>query len=225
MANILIADLREQSAYLLKAIYKGYEHKSIIAIDAQRAKALLETGVFDMLVADLTVADVEVCEIVKLANELIPVMPIIAVVAKDHIDEETENAIFAKINRPIDTKNIEETLTKAVEHIEITCVNKRSDKRAEVSLPVLMKHGNTPIPAQGKDLSTNGIAIDVPENADFKVGQIISAMIQLPEDSLEVTGIISFVKHENSTQTIGLKFDSKKTIRFRQISNYLSEAS
>ena len=225
MANILIADLREQSAYFLKAFYSGSGHKSIIAVDANRAEAYVKTGVFDILVVDLTVPDFEILEVIKLANDLVPVMPIIAVVSKDNLSNQIEDILFAKISRPIETKRIEQTLNDAINHNEQTCVNKRSDKRADVSLPVLMKIDNTPIPAQGKDLSANGIAIELPGSASIEIGQNISATIQLPDDSLEVTGTVSFLNYKNNLKTIGLQFVSKETIRFKHINSFLSKAS
>ena len=225
MANILIADLREQSAYFLKAYYKGAEHKPIIAVNAEKANAFIETGVFDMLVADITVPDTNILKVVKHAHSLIPVMPIIAVVSKEGVSKDIESKIFCKIERPLKTLRIEQTLRDALNFIEMTCVNKRLDKRAEVSIPVLMKIENTPVPAQGRDLSTNGIAIEVPINLTISEGQTISAAIQLPYDSLEVTGAVSFIRLVNGRKTIGLRFVTKKTVRFKHINGYLSKAS
>ena len=225
MANILIADLREKSAYFLKAFYKGLGHKVIIAIDVNRAKILIETGVFDVLVADITVADVEIAEVVTHANNLIPVMPIIAVTTNEDIGKAINNLIFSQIERPLSTIQIRKTLTDALNFIDMTCVNKRQNKRAEVSIPVLMKIDNTPIPAHGKDLSENGISIEVPENLGILMGQTIPAVIQLPDESLEVSGTVSFVKSAESVQIIGLNFVSKKTVRIKRITNFIRKAS
>ena len=225
MANILIADLREKSAYFLKAFYKGLGHKVIIAIDVNRAKKLIETGVFDILVADITVADVEIVEVVTHANSLIPVMPIIAVTSKDDIEESIKNIIFNQIERPLSTIQIRKILADALNYINKTCVNKRQDKRAEVSIPVLMKINNMPIPAHGNDLSENGISIEVPENLGILMGQTIPALIQLPDESLEVSGTVSFVKSAENVQIIGLNFVTKKTVRIKRISNFIRKAS
>ena len=225
MANILIADLRGKSAYFLKAFYKGSGHKVIIASDVNRAKMLIETGVFDILVVDLTVADVEILSVVNHAQNLIPVMPIIAVTSKDCINKTVKSKIFSLIYKPISTEQIGKTLADALNFIDMTCVNKRKEKRAEVSIPVLMRIDNMPIPAHGRDLSENGILIEVPANSGVLTGQTIPALIQLPDESLEVSGTVSFVKSEKDSKTIGLKFVSKKTIRFKRIGGFLNKAS
>jgi len=225
MSNILIADLREKSAYFLKAYYKGLGHKVMIAVEVNRAKKLIETGVFDILVADLTVADVEIISIVEHANSLIPVMPIIAVTSKDGIEKGIKNIIFLSIERPLSTVQIQETLTSALNYIDMTCINKRIEKRAEVSIPVLMRIDNMPVPAHGRDLSENGISIEVPANSGIYIGQTIPALIQLPDESLDVSGKVSFVKSEKSVKIIGLNFVTKKTVRIKCISSFISKAS
>ncbi|MCD4656777.1 MAG: PilZ domain-containing protein [Planctomycetes bacterium] len=225
MANILIADLRGKSAYFLKAFYKGSGHKVIIASDVNRAKMLIETGVFDVLVVDLTVADVEILSVVNHAQCLILVMPIIAVTSKESIDKAVKSKIFSQIARPISTEQIRKTLADALDFISMTCVNKRREKRAEVSIPVLMRIDNMPIPAHGRDLSENGILIEVQANSRVLMGQTIPALIQLPDESLEVTGTVSFIKSENDNKIIGLKFVSKKTVRFKRIGGFLNKAS
>ena len=65
----------------------------------------------------------------------------------------------------------------------------------------------------------------MPENLGILMGQTIPALIQLPDESLEVSGTVSFVKSAKNVQIIGLNFVTKKTVRIKRISNFIRKAS
>ena len=54
MANVLITDLFEESAYLIRSLLRGVGHAVSIAITRADAEAKLSTGLFDVLVMDYT---------------------------------------------------------------------------------------------------------------------------------------------------------------------------
>ncbi|MCA8940077.1 MAG: PilZ domain-containing protein, partial [Planctomycetes bacterium] len=162
MANVLIVDLREESAYLVRSLLRGKGHASSIAISLPEARAKLETGLFDTLFVDLCEASQEAISIAAYANELLPGLPVVALCHNKTVDQIDGIDLFAKVMRPIKGAEITSKVERAIKHV-LNLGVRRESPRVNVSVPIEINFGDDSFQARISDLSDRGFAIDADE--------------------------------------------------------------
>ena len=225
MTNILIADPREQSGYFLRSLFRGQKHRVMIAIDASYAKELLDTGLFDILVVDLAVDEPQIYSIVDYAELWLPMMPIIAVTNAQSSFSLNAKRFTSIIERPLQGKQINDALGRALKQFEEKWTNRRTARRIAESLPILLNLDDTPVPAQGRDISPDGIALEMPRDSKIRAEQSIPAILQLPEQPLELLGKVMFIKDDGKSKIIGINFQNLEETDQRKISDYLRKSA
>jgi len=225
MTNILIADFREQSGYFLRSLFRGSKHKAMIALKAEFAKELLDSGLFDILVVDLANAEQQVSSLIEYAELWFPLMPIIAISNSQTINTLNKKSFSSIIERPMQGKQINNALDCAIKHLEEKWKNRRSTQRIAESLPILLTVEDAPIPAQGRDISPDGVSFEMPRESNISEEQSIPAILQLPEKSLEIEGKVTFIKDDGKSKVIGLNFQNIEENQQREISSFLKKAA
>ncbi|MCK6440860.1 MAG: response regulator [Planctomycetes bacterium] len=159
MANILIADLLEASAYLIRSLLRGRGHAVSIAVSAEEARAKLETGLFDTLVVDLCEVSKENLSIAQFANDMLPGMPVVALTYKEEESEIRGIDIFGKIYRPIQGARVNAVVEQAIKHA-LNLGVRRTSPRISVDFPLNIEFGGKRFTARATDISDKGFAID-----------------------------------------------------------------
>ena len=184
MANILIADLMEASAYLIRSLLRGRGHAVSIAISVAEAQAKLETGLFDTLVLDLCEVSKENLSIAQFANDLLPGLPIVALTYREEEDRIEGIDIFGKIYRPIQGARVNSVCEQAIKHA-LNLGTRRESNRVSVNFPVTFKFAGKKYDARTTDISTKGFAIDA-ANEDFSDKQLESFTSKMSEEEVDV---------------------------------------
>ncbi|MGE0434857.1 MAG: PilZ domain-containing protein [Planctomycetota bacterium] len=164
MTNVLIADLFEESAWLLRAILRGRRDKVSVATRAEDALDLLETGMYDLLLVDLTTPVPDSLAIVQYARKILPGMPIVAVTNPSGAIPPLPGVV-ALIRRPIDGPRVKQALAMAAAHLDRAWINRRSKPRSRVDVPIMLRFGDWQVPGRTFDMSEGGAAV-VPMVAD-----------------------------------------------------------
>lgn len=159
MANVLITDLLEESAYLIRSLLRGRGHNASIAICAAEARAKLDTGLFDTLFVDLCEPNADSVGVIRYANDLLPGLPTVVLTTESIEDQIQGVEIFGKVYRPIRGSSINETTERAIKFAQ-NLGARRSLPRKSVDFPLEITIGNDSFTAQATDLSPRGIALD-----------------------------------------------------------------
>lgn len=220
MANVLIVDVREESAYLVRSLLRGRGHASSIAISEAEARAKLETGLFDTLFIDLCDPTTATLGIAAYANELLPGLPVVAL-----CHEKTEGKIsgiqlFAKAFRPIRGFEITQNVDRAIANA-LNLGARRKCPRIDVSVPLEVSIGGDSFSARISDLSDRGFAIDADD--DVMTQERLDAIVERMRDesligtaklgrkeTLDITGRIAFVDRAraHTGKMIGVVFEN-----------------
>ena len=203
MANILIVDLLEESAYLLRSLLRGRGHAVSIAIAAAEAQAKLETGLFDTLVMDLCEVNKERIAIGRFANDTLPGLPLVALTTQKEEAKIEGIELFGKLYRPIQGARVNDVCDRAVRHA-LSLGARRTNSRISVDIPMTLQIGDISFNARATDLSARGFAIDADgeafsdERLDQLVGMSSKERIKAvwnPKggERCEATGRIAFV--------------------------------
>ncbi len=185
MANILVIDLLEESAYLLRSLIRAKGHAVSIAISEAESVAKLETGLFDVVVADLcepTETNLGLC---MHANNLLPGLPIVALTHEQEQDKIKGIEIFSKILRPIRGAQV----NKAVEDAAQYAANlgaRRQSNRIEVNIPLHVRIGGESVRARVTDLSQKGFALDAHDKKDPDLESLNRLNEIAPKEVLDV---------------------------------------
>lgn len=220
MANVLIVDLLESSAYLVRSLLRGRGHAASIAVCDAEARAKLETGLFDTLVADLCDPSPESLAIVQYANDLLPGMPVVALTRAETEAKIVGVEVFGKFARPIKGTEVNRSVDRAVQHA-LGLGARRKSPRIDVDYALTVEFGDRKVAARMSDLSPRGFAIDAgSEAAEITSGEGLSgllnggqlrAVIQPPKSGkYEVSGRVAFVERgrKNGGRMIGVVFES-----------------
>lgn len=220
MANVLITDLFEESAYLVRSLLRGVGHAVSIAVTRTDAEAKLSTGLFDILVMDYgTIVD-ENLAIGKYANDMLPGMPVVALTRPDYERRLEGIQLAGKFNRPIRGRGVKEVVQTALTNMYRQTA-RRAAPRVHLDLPVEFEIAGVNMKSKTIDLSTRGVAIDATdiklapgqlesiENEVGKTGATASLMVQ-DGKVIKLTARLAFVERHRSLsgRTIGLAFDA-----------------
>lgn len=162
MANILITDLLEESAYLLRSLLRGRGFAVSIAINPGEARAKLETGLFDTLVIDLCEPSEANLAIAAYANTLLPGLPVVALTREEEQAKIKGIELFGKIFRPIKGARVNDVVSRAAAHAQ-SLGTRRKNNRLEVDIPLSFEVAGERFDARVTDLSERGFAIDGPD--------------------------------------------------------------
>ncbi len=225
MANILIIDLREQSGYFLRSLFRGQQHKAMIAIDDAYAYQLLNTGLFDVLVVDATVEEPAVNSIIEYAELWLPLMPIVAVAGLKSRETLDRKRFCAVIERPLNGRQINTAMAQAFTQLREQWINRRAAQRFAESVPVLIKLDELPTPAQGRDISPDGVALEMSKDTTIAENQTVPAILQFPDEAVEFQGRVAFVKNDGEAKVIGINFVNPEEEKQRKISKFIKKAA
>lgn len=220
MANVLIVDLLEASAYLVRSLLRGRGHAASIAVSTAEAHAKLETGLFDTVVADLSDANAETLAIVQYANDLLPGMPVVALVRAETEGNIAGVDLFGKFSRPIRGADVNKSVDRAIQHALGLGV-RRKTPRVDVDFPLTVEWEGSKISARVSDISPKGFAIDAgteaaeltsaPRLEFLQGGGRITARLQPQKHpSFSVSGRVAFVDRARRSggRMIGVVFEN-----------------
>lgn len=217
MANILITDLYEESAYLVRSLLRGMGHAVSIAITRADAEAKLSTGLFDMLVMDYgTIVDDNLA-VAHFAHEMLPGLPVVALARPE---QELKGVQLAgRFTRPIRGRMVKEAVQSALA-VLFRNTQRRAGQRLHMDLPIELELAGVALKTRTIDLSQRGVAIDAtelklkPEELEAienAVGEgSARASLTLQEGKvISLSARIAFVERHRSLsgRTIGLCFD------------------
>ena len=219
MANVLITDLFEESAYLVRSLLRGVGHAVSIAISREDAEAKLSTGLFDVLVMDYgTVVDDNLA-VGQFANELLPGLPVVALTRPEYERRLKSVEITSRFHRPIRGRNVKEAVQAALVNMYRQS-QRRVAPRVHVDLPIELEVAGVSLKSKTIDLSSRGVAIDAtdiklaPEQLEAienEVGKTSAKASLVVQEGkvLQLTARLAFVERHRSLagRTIGLAFD------------------
>ncbi len=219
MANVLITDLFEESAYLVRSLLRGAGHAVSIAITRQDAEAKLSTGLFDVLLMDYGSVVDDNLAVGKFANEVLPGMPVVALAPAKSAPRLKDVQLSATFERPIRGRIVKEAVHNALAGM-FRNATRRAVPRVHLALPIEVDLAGVNIKTHTIDLSSRGVAIDATE-VKFKpdeleaienvVGKCAArASLTLAEGKvIQLAGRLAFVERHRtlSGRTIGLAFE------------------
>ncbi|MCF6228034.1 MAG: PilZ domain-containing protein [Planctomycetes bacterium] len=220
MANVLITDLFEESAYLVRSLLRSNGHAVSIAITEKDAKAKLSTGLFDVLAMDFcTVVDGNM-SVAQYANDELPDLPVVALTNDNNVDKLSALTISGTFSRPIRGRHVNEAITSALNTVWARS-GRRTVERIHTSLPISIVVGGVKVSSTTIDLSSRGVAVDT-TNIKWKPDELeavedavgsgdATAELTLGEGKIiKLSGKLAFVERHRSFsgRTIGLAFDN-----------------
>ena len=220
MANVLITDLFEESAYLVRSLLRGAGHAVSIAVTRADAEAKLSTGLFDVLVMDYgSVVDDNVA-VAKFANDLLPGMPVVALAPSRNSARLKEVQLSSTFERPIRGRVVKEAVHNALAGM-FRNTTRRTVPRVHLALPIEVNLGGVSFKTTTIDLSSRGVAIDATE-VKFKPEELEAienvigkntarANLTLQEGKIiQLAGRLAFIERHRtlSGRTIGLCFEN-----------------
>lgn len=162
MANVLITDLFEESAYLVRSLLRGAGHAVSIAITRENAEAKLSTGLFDVLVMDYGAVVDDNLAVGRFANEVLPGMPVIALTGSGSDSRVNELQLAGRFERPIRGSVVRDTVNSALSGLYRNAT-RRAVPRVHVDLPIELELAGMKINSRTIDLSSRGVAVDATE--------------------------------------------------------------
>jgi CheY-like chemotaxis protein len=220
MANVLIIDLLEESAYLLRSLLRGRGHSVSIAVSEEEGRAKLETGLFDTVVVDLCDPSEKSIGISQYANDLLPGMPLVALARHDSESGINGPEIFAKIYRPVKGTDVNRVCERAVAHALSLGVRRKS-ARVAVDVPLTIEFAGEKYATRMTDVSDRGFAIDADVEAfsltnlekmsSLMATERLTATIRPSKElSVRAQGRIAFIDRgrRSGGRMIGVVFES-----------------
>ncbi|MCC6574080.1 MAG: PilZ domain-containing protein [Planctomycetes bacterium] len=219
MSNVLITDLYEESAYLMRSMLRGFGHAVSIAITQQDAEAKLATGLFDMLFMDYCTVVDENLAVGHFAADMLPGMPIVAL-TRPELESKLKNLpLVDRFHRPIRGQRVKEATARAQQAL-FKLATRRAVPRVHTMLPVELDCGGIHFNSLTIDLSSRGVAIDAtevkltPDQLEMLENQVgrTSAMAKLTLAEgrvIELPARVAFVERHRtlSGRTVGLSFE------------------
>ena len=219
MANVLITDLYEESAYLIRSLMRGEGHAVSISITREDAEAKLSTGLFDILLMDYCTIVADNLAVGRYANEVLPGLPVVALVRNEKEAGLAGIQLSGKLYRPIRARRLKQVTSTALARYYRE-VGRRAMRRVHTRLAVEFRCAGVQFSAQTIDLSSRGVAIDAsnvklsPEQLEAIESQLgggkVSASLTVEEGKvLDLKGRLAFVERHRSLsgRTIGLVFE------------------
>ncbi len=219
MANILITDLYEESAYLVRSILRGVGHAVSIAISREDAEAKLSTGLFDTLLVDYCTVVADNIAVGRFANEMLPGLPLVALTRPELEHKLNSLTITSRFNRPIRGQRVKDAVAQALNALSKLAM-RRAVPRLHAALPVELDCMGVKFTSATIDLSARGMAIDATEVKLTPVeiealeshvrGGIVRAKLTVePGRIIELAGRVAFVERHRSLsgRTVGVCFD------------------
>lgn len=219
MANVLITDLYEESAYLIRSLLRGVGHAVSIAITRRDAEAKLSTGLFDLLVVDYCTLVEDNLAVGKFANEVLPGMPVVGLTRPELEKKLSGVQLAGKFHRPLRGRNVKEAVANALA-VMFQQTRRRAVPRIHAALPIAVDLAGVTFASRTIDLSARGVAIDATEvklspdqleQIESAIGQTCaSASLTIDEGRvIQLKGRIAFVERHRtlSGRTIGVAFE------------------
>ncbi len=219
MANILITDLYEESAYLIRSILRGVGHAVSIAITLEDAEAKLATGLFDTLVVDYCTVVQENLAVGRFANEMLPGMPLVVLTRPELEDRLASLAITSRFGRPIRGQRVKEAIAVATQALAKLAA-RRAVPRLHAALPVELVCEGVKFSSATIDLSSRGMAVDATEvkltpadierlESQVRGGVVRAKLTVEPGRVIELAGRVAFVERHRSLsgRTVGVCFE------------------
>lgn len=219
MANVLITDLFEESAYLVRSLLRGLGHAVSIAITRKDAEAKLSTGLFDVCMVDYCSVVEDNLAVGAFANEVLPGLPVVALTRPEIEKKLAGIQLASKYYRPLRGRNVKEAVTSALAGM-FRDSKRRAVPRIHTDLPIEVNLAGVTFSTRTIDLSSRGVAIDATEvkltpdqleAIENAVGQTCARASLTVEEGkvIELKGRLAFIERHRtlSGRTIGLAFE------------------
>lgn len=162
MATILIADLFDRSAFVLRAMLRGRRHQVSIATSTTAAFDRLETGLFDLLVVDWSGDGNEPAAVVEYGQQILSGLATIVLAGDrpEKIPPAIAETAAAVLTGPLDGAQLKQALAMAISRRDTAMVqNRRLAERRLVSMSVSVSQGDLIVPCRTFNLSIGGAAL------------------------------------------------------------------
>jgi len=237
MANVLITDLFEESAYLVRSLLRGVGHAVSIAVTREDAEAKLSTGLFDLLVMDYGSIVDDNLAVGRFANEMLPGFPVVALTRPGYERRLEGVQLAGKFHRPIRGRDVKDAVQTALVNMFRQSA-RRTGQRVHVALPVELEVAGVSLKSRTIDLSQRGVAIDAtdarlaPEQLEAlenEVGKSSARASLVVEEGkvIQLTARLAFVERHRSLsgRTIGLAFEALDEESEVALSNLYAQAA
>ncbi len=220
MANILITDLLEESAYLVRSLLRSAGHAVSISITPEDAEAKMSTGLFDLLLVDYYSVSDESLSVGKFANEMLPGLPVVALTRNENKSKLKGLQLTSQFTRPIRGREVKEAVTHALS-ILYKDIQRRRMPRIHTELPVSLECAGVSFDSRTIDLSDRGVAIDTAnvkltpdqiEAIETAIGSkgVVTRLTVEKNKVLSLSGRLAFVERHRGLggRTLGIAFDN-----------------
>ena len=157
--NVLIFDALQCSAFLVKSILLGQNHRVSITSDLGDACRRVETGLFDMILFDAAAPGDDLVRLVDRVHDLIPDAPIVALRGEEAAAPWRSHRIFAELVKPVRIGKVLDVARQAQAYLALA--ENRKWSRREVHFPVeVMGVAHPQITCRASNISMGGILLE-----------------------------------------------------------------
>ena len=118
MARILVVDDEPEILAMLKRLLTAEGYSVTDAMGGEKAKAVLETAEFDLMISDIRMAPVDGMQLLEFAHAKYPSMSVIMLTAFGQVDtalKALELGAFDYVKKPFSAETLLSTIRKALE--------------------------------------------------------------------------------------------------------------
>lgn len=156
MLNILVIDTQECSCFFIKSILLGRHYRVSISSMLRDARDKINTGLFDVIVMDLSRAEQEEKDFVKEVNDSMPCIPVIGIIEQgENFDAELK--LSETLNKPIRVRPVIEAVYRAASALGEHKQNVVAD---DAGIIVDIESQNGVLKCVAKRISTHGMLIE-----------------------------------------------------------------
>lgn len=118
MARILLIDDEVDILKVLSMVLQSHGHETIAVSDGNEAYQIISYEEFDLMICDLRMSPVNGMELLRLAHDVRPTMPVVMLTAYGQVDtaiEALQLGAFDYVKKPFKTDELLNTVNKALE--------------------------------------------------------------------------------------------------------------
>ena len=118
MARILLVDDEESIVTTLSTLLRAQGYSTASALGGEAAKDLIMSQQFDLMISDIRMSPVDGMELLKLAHDHCPTMPVIMLTAYGQVEtaiEALQLGAFDYVKKPFKAEELIDTVKRALE--------------------------------------------------------------------------------------------------------------
>lgn len=126
MARILLIDDEPRMLSLLNTLLKAEGYEVVSVQDSSKVPGILNTEIFDLMVTDIRMTPINGIELLKIARQVRPLMPVIILTAYGSVEtaiEAMKLGTFDYVTKPFKMDELLITIQRALEYSRALCEN------------------------------------------------------------------------------------------------------